>query len=534
MEKRIAEVYHQETKYAEREMGKHEKRLDLRQQPLSYKEYHSEKGFDLTPYLPFQNNPFTGEPIGPIAKLAEEVPIERTTLSRLLYFTNGVTGILRYPNGQSLLLRAAPTAGGLYPTEIYLAVRNCSYLESGIYNFQVKDHSLVLAWEGDYWNAFEKYCMGHEAIGQSNFLIFLTAVYERSAWRYSERAYRRILLDTGHVLGNLVAYAPQEGLTPCPIGGFFDASLNSLLYLDKSKEGVLAVVALPQTDGIEKTQVRPDSAVASRSSTLGIADSEMLQLALHRASSILEGQGALREDKVESKPIRLESTLPFYSESTKTETKIIFRDTPISWPEGVGQTILTRRSSRGFTGEAFLQEEVSSILEYAYLPMTALQQGLASSLASPPPLAKPMEPPLPSFFFAPSLLTTTLVVQKVVGLSEGIYQYDPKEKAASLMRPGDFRAQTSHFCLGQDLAKNAAALVIHLAHFPTALEQYGDRAYRYLHLDAGHIGERMNLAAIQMGLGVSGIGGFYDDEVNALLGLSLDWIVVYITTLGRP
>ncbi|MBI3598626.1 MAG: SagB/ThcOx family dehydrogenase, partial [Nitrospirae bacterium] len=251
---------------------------------------------------------------------------------------------------------------------------------------------------------------------------------------------------------------------------------------------------------------------ASRSSTRGTADSEMLQLALHRASSILE------EDKVENCRILPNQTSPFRMESEvmKTRTKIVFQDTPISWPEGVGQTILTRRSTRGYTGEGFLQEELSAILEYGYQP-------LLSSTSSGP-----------SLFFSPLLLTTALVVQKVVGLSEGVYHYDPKEKAATLMRQGDFRNQTSHFCLGQDLAKNAAALVIHLAHLKTALDQYGDRAYRYLHLDAGHIGERINLAAIRMGLGVSGIGGFYDDEVNALLDLSLDWIVVYITTLGRP
>ena len=507
--KRIAEVYHQETKYAEREMGKHEKRLDLRQQPLSYKEYHSEKKFDLIPYLPFHSNPFTGEPLGPITKLSEEIPLTREQLSRLLYFTNGVTGIVRYSSGQSLLLRAAPTAGGLYPTEIYLAVRNCSYLESGIYNFQVKDHALVLAWEGNYWSAFEKYCMGHEAIAQSHFLILLTAVYQRSTWRYSERAYRRILLDTGHVLGNLAAYASCEGITAYPIAGFFDASLNALLYLNKAKEGVLAVVALPQSDAIENAKVRSCSAVASRSATQGTADSEMLQLALHRASSILE------EDRVENFQSPRDQTSPFCMalETMKQKpVKIDFQTAPISWPEGLGQTILTRRSTRGYTGEAFLQDELSAILEYGYQPLVAS----------------------PSLFFTPSLLTTTLVVQKVVGLSEGVYYYDPNDKAAFLVRPGDFRDQTSHFCLGQDLANNAAALVIHLAHFPTALDQYGDRAYRYLHLDAGHIGERMNLAAIRMGLGVSGIGGFYDDEVNSLLNLSLDWIVVYITTLGRP
>jgi SagB-type dehydrogenase family enzyme len=103
-----------------------------------------------------------------------------------------------------------------------------------------------------------------------------------------------------------------------------------------------------------------------------------------------------------------------------------------------------------------------------------------------------------------------------------------------LIAAGDFRPQTLHFCLGQELARDAAAIVIHTAHLKKALEKYGDRAYRYLHLDAGHVGDRLNLAAIRLGLGASGIGGFYDDEVNALLGLSLDQIVVYITTLGRP
>ena len=52
--------------------------------------------------------------------------------------------------------------------------------------------------------------------------------------------------------------------------------------------------------------------------------------------------------------------------------------------------------------------------------------------------------------------------------------------------------------------------------------RYGDRAYRYLHLDAGHLGQRINLAAIRLGLGVSGIGGFFDDQVNDVLGIPED------------
>ena len=63
---------------------------------------------------------------------------------------------------------------------------------------------------------------------------------------------------------------------------------------------------------------------------------------------------------------------------------------------------------------------------------------------------------------------------------------------------------------------------------------HGDRAYRYLHMDAGHLGQRLNLAAIYLDLGVSGIGGFFDNQVNEVLGIPADEAVIYITTLGRP
>jgi len=502
--KAIAEIYHEETKYHEAEMAKHQRQLNWAAQPLPYKEYHTEKKIDLAPYLPFQNNPFTGQPLVP-AKDDEGYPFGIGEISRLLYFTNGVTGILQYPTGQSLTLRAAPTAGGLYPTEIYVAVQGLSRLENGIYNFQVKDHSLVPVWEGNFWTEFEKYCMQHEAIAQSNLLIILTAIYQRSAWRYQERAYRRILLDTGHILGNLVAYAPEEGFTPYPIGGFFDGPLNRLLFLDESAEGVLMVVALPQSRKINFREIRPTSAAPSQfKMAKSTEDAQALQLQLHQVSSI-------------SPQPATELPAEQFPDFTALESQYALRDAialpsvPIDWGEGVGQTILLRRSTRAFTGEAFLKEELASVLDYAYLPLSST--------------------PLP--FFDPSLIETYVVVQKVLGVAEGTYYYAPLKRELRLLHAGNFKEQTWRFCLGQELARDAAALVIHTAHLKKGLEKYGDRAYRYLHLDAGHLGERMNLAAIRLGLGVSGIGGFYDDEVNALLGLSLDKIVVYITTLGR-
>ncbi len=74
-------------------------------------------------------------------------------------------------------------------------------------------------------------------------------------------------------------------------------------------------------------------------------------------------------------------------------------------------------------------------------------------------------------------------------------------------------------CLGQALGRDAAAALYHAADLKQAVVKYCDRVYRYLYMDAGRFGQRLNLAAVQLNLGVSGMGGFFDDKVNELLGI---------------
>jgi SagB-type dehydrogenase family enzyme len=77
-------------------------------------------------------------------------------------------------------------------------------------------------------------------------------------------------------------------------------------------------------------------------------------------------------------------------------------------------------------------------------------------------------------------------------------------------------------------------VIFHTADLGQAIARYGDRAYRYLHLDAGHLGQRLNLAAVAIGLGASGIAGFFDDHVNEVLGIPPAEAVLYLTTIGQP
>jgi SagB-type dehydrogenase family enzyme len=84
----------------------------------------------------------------------------------------------------------------------------------------------------------------------------------------------------------------------------------------------------------------------------------------------------------------------------------------------------------------------------------------------------------------------------VEDLEEGCYYYAPKTQELPQIRFKNFRDELHYLCLGQELGRDAGAVVFHTADLQKAVEKYDDRAYRYLHMDAGHLGQRLNLAAI--------------------------------------
>jgi SagB-type dehydrogenase family enzyme len=184
--------------------------------------------------------------------------------------------------------------------------------------------------------------------------------------------------------------------------------------------------------------------------------------------------------------------------------------------EQIELAILRRRSTRTLNAQPLSLAELSDLLAYGYRPDLNL-----------PGEQHPR-------YFDTGLIETFVVVNDVNELDPGVYYFAPGFMELLKVRQRDVRREIHHLSLGQELARDASAVVIHTADLEAATERYGSRAYRYLHLDAGHIGERLNVAAIKMGLGVSGIGGFFDDEVNELLGIPEKELCVYITCLGKP
>jgi SagB-type dehydrogenase family enzyme len=415
--------------------------------------------------------------------------------------------------GSPLYLRSAPSAGGLYPAEVYLISRGTEFLPAGLYSYQGQSHSLLLFWESDVWTNLQSACFWNPVLENTDIAVVTSAIFYRSAWRYEDRAYRRIFLDTGHLLGNIELSASINDYRAHLIGGFNDIQMNELLYLDSEKESVMTVIPLADLLNIRQNLPPSTTALPSTTTTLypKIAEGELLN-SLHRATIIAT------DEKIEATvtPSNWEDkyNFPFC-------LKVSVTSRPVNWGEDLidlESTMLKRRSTRAYSGASLSLDELRALLHFTYQPQDYADQNLD---------------PNPDYFDL-DLLETFIAVSAVTGLEEGCYYYAPKAQELRQIRFKNFRQELHYLCLGQDLGRDAAAVVFHTADLSKAVAKYGDRVYRYLHADAGHLGQRLNLAAIHLGLGVSGIGGFFDDQVNEVLGIPSDEAVIYITTLGRP
>lgn len=506
-EQSFAQYYHERTKYDPETIAAKSQELDWDKQPVPFKEYKIGTTFDLKPYLQEEPEAFADE----------LVVLWWRRLSRLLFCSYGLTARIPTMMGNPMYLRAAPSAGGLYPAEIYLISRGTPLLSAGLYNYQPQTHSLIHFWESnDVWQALQEACFWHPALDSTQLALITTAVFYRSAWRYQDRAYRRIFLDTGHLLGNIELSCALNDYRPHLVGGFVDEAVNQLLYLDSEQEGAIAV--LPLADRLDVKQNLPIGQTVLPSATQTdyppIPDGELLGYC-HRATQIKSGTTSADLPQVtQEKALEDKYNFPFCLK-VSTATK------QIDWGvnlEGLESTMLKRRSTRAYNGAALSFEELKALLDFTYQPHHYIDQDLDGS---------------PDYFDL-SLIETFIAVSGVTGLEEGCYYYAPRASELRQIRFKNFRRELHYLCLGQELGRDAAAVLFHTADLKTAVAQYGDRVYRYLHMDAGHLGQRLNLAAIRLNLGVSGIGGFFDNQVNEVLGIPPDEAVLYITTLGRP
>jgi SagB-type dehydrogenase family enzyme len=180
-----------------------------------------------------------------------------------------------------------------------------------------------------------------------------------------------------------------------------------------------------------------------------------------------------------------------------------------------------RRSIRAYLTDKSIQLDMLSTLLWAVQGETA-SYGDVSFRTSPS--AGALHP-----------IETYLFVRAVNDLKKGIYHFRPHLFDLEFLREGDFSHYLAQSALGQGMVMNAQVTFIWTAIAERSKWKYRQRAYRYIYLDAGHIGENLYLAGQALGLGVCAIGAFFDSHVNNII--SVDGIaetVIYMAAVGLP
>lgn len=130
---------------------------------------------------------------------------------------------------------------------------------------------------------------------------------------------------------------------------------------------------------------------------------------------------------------------------------------------------------------------------------------------------------------------TLLCVNNVAGLRPGLYRFLALDHVlVEENLETDFATRLVEACLGQDFVRTCAVTFIWIADVYRMTYRYGERGYRYLHLDAGHVCQNLYLAAEAIGCGACAIAAFEDDDVNRVLALDGErQFAIYLGTVGK-
>ena len=409
-------------------------------------------------------------------------PLASAELSRLLHLTNGITR--RRPGG---LLRAAPSAGALYAGEVYVVAARVEGLPPGPYYYGVRGHALVaLDGGGDVSGVAAALERPGDAAGALAALL-LTNVFARYGVRYANRGYRYALIDSGHIGENLRLAAGELGLGVRSPRRFEDDALNALLGVDGEEEAVCAVHLVSR--GPEVASGGPSRALRER----GPADPARASgdpRDYHAATRLVPASRAAPDPE------------PGAREPDARGTAAPRDPDAPSMP--VHAAIRVRRSAMRFAPDPVALADLRRILAFA----SAAADRVGDELA------------------------LHLVAHRVAGLAPGHYRVRGGDGLDPL-RTGSLAGPLVEACLGQAKAGEAAVAVIAVAQLAEAVARGGARRYRDLLLAAGATAQRLYLGAEAHRLAARNLAAYYDDELDALLGLDgAREVSVHLTALG--
>lgn len=502
---RTAWKYHDGTKHSNWSIRTDPHLLDWANRPLPFKIYPRIEPLPLS-----RDVPQTG--VAALSAISEPVPWSRADsdpdlqdLTRILYFSAGITKQRAYPGGE-IYFRAAACTGALYEIELYVVTGDLPGLEAGVYHFNPADVSLRLLRKGDFRGNLAQATAMEPAVTNALATIICTGTYWRNAWKYQARTYRHFGWDNGTLLANMLAVARASALPAEIVLGFVDAAVNRLLDLKTRHEVSLCLVPIGRQAGSSLLTPRETSVLGLETIPLSHHEVEYpAMLEMHDASSLESPEDVTRW---RGEPPVLPSSAP-PGEAVQCQ-ELREEEQP---NDTIEQVILRRGSTRTFDRTASITlAQLSTILDFA-------TRGLPADFLKPP---------------GAQLNDLYLIVHAVLGLKPGAYFFRREQKTLELLKEGKFRAEARHLGLDQELPADACVDIFFLADLKRILERYGNRGYRAVQLEAGAIGGRIYLAAYAQHLGATGLTFFDDDVIHFFSPHARDKSAIFLLATGKP
>lgn len=427
-----------------------------------------------------------------------QAPACLESLSHLLRYSLGLAAI-KQQGDASWALRCNASSGNLHPTECYVIAPPTPGLSDGftLSHYAPKTHSLEIL------HTFDEPV---EGMGKNGYLIILSSVIWREAWKYGERCWRYCQLDAGHAQEALRLSAKSLGW-------------NSTL-MDADTQALAKVCALDQLD-----RFHPDEHESADMLLWISPEDAPTSLTLPITPTLASIANVLSPAH---HPWPILAVIDEATQGTYQPSQLLTTKRTIPKPSrGSAEIFLKRRSAQAMDGSSITKEQFLQLLDSC--------DDLHDT---------------PDVHFV-------LFVHRVIGMESGLYlfvrnidelsplresircDYDWKEQdelnnRLFLLQTGDYRGAAKMISCNQDIAKDSAFSMGMLCRFASTLEEQGPVAYKHLYHACGALGQMLYCEATTMGLSATGIGCFLDDEMHQLLGITNErYQSLYHFTIGR-
>ncbi len=467
-------------------------------------------------------------------------------IAQLLELSLGLSAWKQYGENR-WALRCNPSSGNLHPTEAYIIVDNCEGLSKGVYHYVSRDHNL------------EQRCQfsNEEALLPDNcFLIGLSSIPWREAWKYGERAFRYCQLDAGHAIASIRYAAATLGWQAQVLTSASDAQIESILGINRDldfnlaerehSDVMLLITTHPEIHSDNFFSLKNIVETAKKGQWFGQANILSSQ---HLDDWPIIEDAAVASEKPETdesswqapalpKLNLISAKYPAYAASTLIKQRRSAQEFDTSY--------FTNKNSGNETANEKTVSEPSFTdkMLYRMLDLTLPRQNI---------------PPMDSISWKPAI-HLLLFVHHVEGIESGLYLFlrndevkntfqthlkqdfewlKPKSCPAHLplfrLVSGDAREAAKTLSCHQEIARDGVISLGLLAEYESNLT-HKPWVYRRLFWEAGILGQILYLEAESVGFRGTGIGCYFDDGVHELIGLAEDdhaFQSLYHFTIGK-